>query len=114
MDDDDVDDDDNAGDDHAVLNIDPKEAFMAIGTIEKISAKHGVPINLGNEKDKPISLTDAATAITADLKFSLLKWNKSRRELFGMKATSAGSKMPPVAIVSSALTGFLGKHANKL
>ena len=109
-----ADEDDAAGDEDAVLNINPKEAFMAVGTIEKISAKHGVPINLGKEKDKPISLTDAATAITADMKFSLTKWSKSRRELFGMKASSAGSRLPPVAIVSSALSGFLGKHANKL
>ena len=47
-------------------------------------------------------------------KFKTKVWLEKRNKLFNFSASSAGSKLPPSAVVSSVLTGYLGKHANML
>ena len=97
-----------------IINVTHKEAFMSVETVEKISAKMSCPVNLGNNKQAPISLSDAADAITNCTKSKIKIWLEKRNALFNFKATSAGSRLPETAVVSSVLTGFLGKHANML
>ena len=97
-----------------ITNVTHKEAFMSVETVEKIAAKLSCPINLGNNKAAPISLSDAADAIMNSPKFKVKVWLEKRNKLFNFTASSAGSKLPPSAVVSSVLTGYLGKHANML
>ena len=87
---------------------------MSVETVEKIAAKLSCPINLGSNKGAPISLSDAADAIMNSPKFKTKVWLEKRNKLFNFSASSAGSKLPPSAVVSSVLTGYLGKHANML
>ena len=87
---------------------------MAVGTVEEIAARHGVSLSLGDDKMAPISLTAAATEIVAHNSFSKLKWQKARKDMYGLAATSAGSRLTDTALVSSSLCGYLGKLANKL
>ena len=105
------DDDDTS---EGIFTVSHKEAYLAVGTAEKIAAKHNVALSLGEDKSTPISLTDAAKEISTHTSFSRQKWMKARQDMFGLKAESAGSRLNETALVSSVLCGYLGKWANKL
>ena len=105
------DDDDDSG---AITEISEKEAFLSCKTAEKIAASYGCNIRCGEEPLAPISLTDVAALVVNDRGFSRSKLMKSRQDLYGMKASSAGSKMTDEALVASLLAGHLGKMSQKL
>ena len=114
------DDDDNSGSDEeeddksAVKEIATKEAYMSATDVEKIAKKMGVTVTFGKDKNKPVALSEAATEIASNVEFSRKKWAKGRQKLFGLSASSAGSRMSETAIVASTLSGYLGKHAQVL
>ena len=86
---------------------------MRCGDIEVIAEKIGVTVTLGKEDD-PISLTTAAAKIVAARGFSRNDWQKERQKIYGMKASSAGSRLKDDAMVCCLLVGHLGKHANHM
>ena len=106
--------DEDEDEDGGLLEISEKEAFLACKTAEKIGAHYGFTIKCGDEANAPISLTDVADLIINHKNYSRAKVMKERQALYGMKASSAGSKMSEHAIVASLLAGHLGKLANKL
>ena len=101
-------------DEPAITSINHKEAYLSVETIEKIASKHDVNVKLGKDKDAPMSRSEAADAIILANGFSRKKWLEARQKIFGLAASSAGSKLQEAAIVSSTLSGYLGKYANKL
>jgi hypothetical protein len=100
----------------AITSINHKEAYLSLGTIEKIAAKHDVVVEWGQDKDKnsPMSLSEAADQIIESKGFSRRKWLDQRQKIFGLAASSAGSRLKDNALVSSVLSGYLGKFAQKL
>ena len=54
----------------AIVQINAKAAFMAVGTLEKICSRLDCNIVLGDNKDKPMSLTVAAEELKASPQFS--------------------------------------------
>lgn len=113
------DDDDDSGSDggasttSGITTVAKKDAFMRCGDIETIAKKIGVTISLGKEDD-PISLTNAAAKIVAARGFSRNDWQKERQKVYGLGASSAGSRLKDDAMVCSLLIGHLGRHANRM
>jgi hypothetical protein len=97
-----------------ITTITHKEAYLCVQTLEQISKKHDTNVKLGDEKETPMSLSDAAKLTIAAPGFSRPKWLSARQKIFGLSASSAGSSLSPAAIACSVLSGYLGKHANKM
>ena len=97
-----------------ILEMDHKEAFLSVKTVESIANKFNVNISLGDKKELPISATDAATKIKQHPQYVRKTWMKARQDMFGLKASSAGSRLPDEGLISSALVGYLAKSANLL
>ncbi len=89
---------------------------MSVGTLENICHKLDCNIVLSGDKDKPMSLSAAADLIAKHGQFSLSlkKWRKERIDLYGLKSTSAGTRIDAPGIIASTLAGYLGKKANLL
>jgi len=99
----------------AITEVDQNEAFLCVGTVEKICRKLSVTIILdAKEKQKPISLSEAADSIKLHDAFNHTTWDKKRRELFGLGSRTTGKKQEDHALICSVLAGFLGKHAHQL